>query len=163
MIPTDINKLIININIVYYYTPIILTHNHQHMQTKTLLEIILPLLYMLRLTLGSDATTQSSSSQCSKNNTENNVKSFNDCKSLTLTNNDNFICCFVQPLSGSLENAFCVEMDILFTGKTIEYNFNNKQSKLTCTDKSNNTTSQTNSAILSSFNSIFILCLIILH
>ena len=134
------------------------------MRINTLLEILL--VCIIHFALGNNTTTQSVSSQCSKSHTENNVKSFSDCKSLSLTNKDNFICCFVQPLSGSLENAFCVEMDVLFTGKIIEYNFNNKQSKLTCSETNSNVTSQNNSILLSyklSFNSILILCLIILY
>ena len=137
------------------------------MRINTLLETLLSLFCTLQFALGNETTAQSLSSQCSKSNTENNVKSFNDCKSLTLTNKDNFICCFVQPLSGSKENAFCVEIDVLFTGKTIEYNFNNKQSKLTCSENNNNTASQNNSALLLSynlsFNSILFLSLIILY
>lgn len=135
------------------------------MRIKTLFEIVLSLSFVFRFALNNDTPP----SQCTKSNTENKVKSFNDCKSLSLSNKDNFLCCFVQPLSGSFENAFCVEMDILFTGKTIEYVFNNKNSKLTCSDKKKNTTSQNNSALFLSyklsFNSILILflCLVILY
>ena len=62
-----------------------------------------------------------------------NARSYADCSQYNDTASDT-ICCFVQGTSGGTDGSSCLDVDILFEGKTISYDNNGVTGKLICTN-----------------------------
>ena len=81
-------------------------------------------------------SSQESTSACVREGTAKNPKSYSDCKEYSDPSAET-ICCLVSGTSGGTEGTSCLDVDILFENKTIEYNNNGVSGKLICSTKSN--------------------------
>lgn len=59
------------------------------------------------------------------------AKSYNDCKSFDNTTAET-VCCFVQGTSNNTAESACLDVDILFAGKTIAYSSIGVTGQLIC-------------------------------
>lgn len=85
-----------------------------------------------------------------------NARSYADCSQYNDTESET-ICCYVQGTSGGTDGSSCLDVDILFEGKTISYDNNGVTGKLICT----NGDSSNGMFIVYSKNLLLILILII--
>ena len=83
----------------------------------------------------SNDSSSNTESRCVIEGTAKNPKSYADCK---VYNNPakETICCLVSGTSGGTEGTSCLDVDILFENKTIEYNNNGVTGKLICSTES---------------------------
>ena len=80
-------------------------------------------------------SSQESTSVCVREGTAKNPKSYADCKEYNNPSAET-ICCLVSGTSGGTEGTSCLDVDILFENKTIEYNNNGVTGKLICSTES---------------------------
>lgn len=80
-------------------------------------------------------SSQESTSVCVREGTAKNPKSYADCKEYNNPSAET-ICCLVSGTSGGTEGTSCLDVDILFENKTIEYSNNGVTGKLICSTES---------------------------
>ena len=84
---------------------------------------------------GTSDSSSENKSRCAVEGTAKNPKSYADCKGYSNPAEET-ICCLVSGTSGGTEGTSCLDVDILFENKTIEYNNNGVTGKLICSTES---------------------------
>ena len=84
---------------------------------------------------GTTGPSEETKSRCVVEGTAKNPKSYADCKDYNNPAQET-ICCLVSGTSRGTEGTSCLDVDILFENKTIEYNNNGVTGKLICSTES---------------------------
>lgn len=95
---------------------------------------------------------------CVRAGANNNARTYDDCKSYSNETAET-ICCLVQGSSGGTDGTSCLDVDILFENKTIDYENNGISGKLICTSGNVN---NGNYIIFSEFFFLFYLAFVLL-
>lgn len=105
-----------------------------------------------------NTTTTTGDTPCVRAGANNNAKTYDDCKSYSNETAET-ICCLVQGSSGGTDGTSCLDVDILFENKTIDYENNGISGRLICTSGNVNSG---NYIIFSEYFSLFYLAFVLL-